>query len=122
MDGGTRKVVRGLCLLGDLEDAVYVVLKSNGELSRESYFLRMDGDVMRSGTEEALFPCTQVENDVAAFCAGHGGEYELSQGAHCMLMRNGKFFDVMRDLARGLFPEELVQRAIGAPVRLHVNE
>ncbi len=121
IDSDTRKVVRGLCLLGECEDAVYVVVEQNGCIRREGYFVGRGDEILRSGTEKGMFPNPRTDCDVAAFCAGYGGEYQLSLHEHRSLMRGTHFDDVVRGLAKGLFPEELVQEAIGAPVRLHVN-
>lgn len=115
-----RRSIRVLLVLGADEDAVYLVRGVDDTLNREAFALTARLDV--ASTElRPKFPQLTCEHVKAAYCMGRGGAFELSAAQHRTLMRSGKFLEAMRAIAKGMFPEEVVQRAIGAEVRLHVN-
>lgn len=115
-----RWEVRGLLVLGARESAVYLVRSIDDELERLDFALTAD---FRALCPESLakHPRISAEKVKLAHVLGHGGSYLLSGDEHRALIESGNFAEAMLDIARGLYPEEVVQLATGAEVRLHVN-
>lgn len=115
-----RRTIRTMLVLGAYEDAIYLVRSFDDTLEREGFMFSADGTPIspESGPKFSQLAC---ENVKAAYCTGPGGAYELSAAQHRALVHSGNFMQALESIARGLFPEEVIQRAIGAEVRLHVN-
>ena len=115
-----RRTIRTLLVRHKHEDAVYLVRSAEDTLDREAFTLSV-GLELTSSERRPKFPNLGTEYVKEAYCIGPGGAFELSAVQHRALMRSGNFHDAMRAIAKGMYPEEVVQRAIGAEVRLRVN-
>ena len=112
--------VRALLRLASHEDAVYLVRSVDDVLDRLGFALSLD---FRGLSAESLCKFSRIAGDQvkSAHVTGHGGAFHLSADEHRALMASGNFMDAMLAISKGLFPEEVIQRAIGAEVRLSVN-